>query len=307
MGQSIYQTTDEEFINAVQKSRNIHQALILLGLVPKGGSYSVFKNRCQKLNVDISHFKQDKESRIEMKQEDIINACRNNISRQGTLRDLGLNINTNSNNKWIDYHIIKLNIDISHWKGQGHLKGETHNFNPPVPLEDLLQKDTHTQSHKLKQRLIKENILENKCSNINCGISSWLGNDISLHLDHINGNHSDNTIENLRLLCPNCHSQTDTYCGKNKKKLRIKEETLNPSKPKREPKRKTCVDCNTYIHASALRCKSCAALQQRTKIDWPDDQTLIQMLKESNFSALGKKLGVSDNSIRKRMKNRHLI
>ena len=65
-------------------------------------------------------------------------------------------------------------------------------------------------------RLISEGRLEYKCEK--CGISEWLGEPLSLHLDHKNGVNNDHRIENLRFLCPNCHSQTDTYAGKNKSK-----------------------------------------------------------------------------------------
>ena len=66
----------------------------------------------------------------------------------------------------------------------------------------------------MKARLIKEGYIEYKCAI--CGIKDWLGQPLSLQLDHINGINDDHRLENLRLLCPNCHSQTDTYAGKNK-------------------------------------------------------------------------------------------
>lgn len=84
-----------------------------------------------------------------------------------------------------------------------------------IDLNEILSgMHPYYQTFKLNKRLIKENILENKCSC--CGIDSWLGERIGLHLDHIDGDNSNHVLENLRLLCPNCHSQTDTYCGKNK-------------------------------------------------------------------------------------------
>jgi len=85
-----------------------------------------------------------------------------------------------------------------------------------IPLEEILEgKHPYYQTFKLNKRLLKNNILENKCSV--CGISEWNGSPIGMHLDHINGISTDHRIDNLRMLCPNCHSQTDTYCGKNKK------------------------------------------------------------------------------------------
>lgn len=82
------------------------------------------------------------------------------------------------------------------------------------PLSEILEgKHPQYQTNKLRKRLIKEKILENKCNL--CGLSDWLDNPIILHLDHIDGNNHNHLINNLRLLCPNCHSQTDTWCGKN--------------------------------------------------------------------------------------------
>lgn len=69
---------------------------------------------------------------------------------------------------------------------------------------------------RLKEKVIKNKLLKYKCAE--CGISTWKNKPLVLQLDHINGNNRDNRIENLRLLCPNCHAQTETYCGKNRVK-----------------------------------------------------------------------------------------
>lgn len=82
-----------------------------------------------------------------------------------------------------------------------------------IPLEDLLVSNRPQTSRKhLKRRLLKAGLLVNTC--YICGISEWLGKNLILELDHINGKNTDNRLENLRLLCPNCHSQTMTYCNK---------------------------------------------------------------------------------------------
>jgi Zn finger protein HypA/HybF involved in hydrogenase expression len=84
-----------------------------------------------------------------------------------------------------------------------------------IELNEILEGAHPTyQTLKLKKRLIKEKVLEYKC--VSCGISEWNDKEISLHLDHIDGNNHNHKLENLRLLCPNCHSQTETWCGKNK-------------------------------------------------------------------------------------------
>ena len=109
--------------------------------------------------------------------------------------------------------IKKLNIDTSHFTGQAWNKGRT--IGPKRSIEYYLTENSHHQSHKLKGRLITEGIKEHKCEC--CGITEWNGKPAPIELDHINGNHHDNRLENLRILCPNCHAQTDTYRGKNKK------------------------------------------------------------------------------------------
>lgn len=84
-----------------------------------------------------------------------------------------------------------------------------------IPLSYIF--DGHhpkAQTSGLRRRILREGILQNKCSI--CGIEEWMGRPIVCELDHANGNRYDHRLENLRLLCPNCHSQTDTYCGRNK-------------------------------------------------------------------------------------------
>lgn len=82
-------------------------------------------------------------------------------------------------------------------------------------LKEILKgKYPYYPTYKLSNRLKKEGILENKCSV--CGIIEWHNKPIVMQLDHINGISSDHRLKNLRMICPNCHSQTDTYCGRNK-------------------------------------------------------------------------------------------
>lgn len=112
--------------------------------------------------------------------------------------------------------ILSLRLDISHFTGQGHLKGKTHTWAKKIPLKDLLVECSTYSSYKLKNRLIESGVFEHKC--YECGLTSWRGVPTPLELEHKNGNNKDSRIENLTLLCPNCHALTDTYRGKNKKR-----------------------------------------------------------------------------------------
>lgn len=85
-----------------------------------------------------------------------------------------------------------------------------------IPLNEILEgKHPQYQSNKLRLRLLSEGTFQYKCTN--CGLTEWLGNPIPLELEHKDGNPSNNRLDNLTLLCPNCHSLTDTYRGRNKK------------------------------------------------------------------------------------------
>lgn len=117
-----------------------------------------------------------------------------------------------SNPKTLKKKLDQFNIDYSHFTGQGWNK--ELKFKPKVAkdLKDIMTKDSTYQSYKLLKRLIKEGIKEYKCEC--CGNTEWNGKPIPLELHHIDGDHSNNTKENLQVLCPNCHSQTDNFRGK---------------------------------------------------------------------------------------------
>lgn len=86
----------------------------------------------------------------------------------------------------------------------------THTQRKVFSLNEKLQKGTNPTPQKLKQQLINEGLKEDKCEI--CGqLPEWNGQPLVLQLDHINGDHYDNRIENLRIVCPNCHTQTDTF------------------------------------------------------------------------------------------------
>jgi 5-methylcytosine-specific restriction endonuclease McrA len=152
--------------------------------------------------------------------EELIELVKVSISYAQVLNKLNL-IPTGGNYRILKRKINELKLDVTHFTGQGHLKGKTHNWSKKTDLQEILKENSNYQSFKLKNRLLKEDLIENKCKL--CGVgSTWNGKKLNLHLDHINGNHSDNRLENLRVLCPNCHSQTETYAGRNKKNNRNK-------------------------------------------------------------------------------------
>ena len=119
--------------------------------------------------------------------------------------------NGGSSTDTLKRRIAELDCDISHF-GK---KEKTQSPQAKYSLDEvLIENSTYANISRLKERLVREGKLEYKCQN--CGIKEWQSKPLSLHLDHINGKNNDHRIENLRFLCPNCHSQTDTYAGRNK-------------------------------------------------------------------------------------------
>ena len=112
----------------------------------------------------------------------------------------------------------QLNLTTNHMIQYGLNTGPGYNHIKFIPLSEILVvNSTYTNIARLKVRLLRVGLLEAKCYGEGCGLTEWRGRPISLQLDHINGDNLDHRIENLRLLCPNCHSQTDTFAGKNKR------------------------------------------------------------------------------------------
>lgn len=169
---------------------------------------------------------------------------------------------TNTNYLFVNKIISKYNIDTSHFSSEISNTKLTRYTDEEIYCEN----SPYTNSNSLKRRLIKTGKKEEKCEC--CGLTHWNGVSIPLELHHKNGNHNDNRLENLQLICPNCHATTDSYCGRNKEK-KIK------NKPTRIIK-------DNYDEEISL---------------------IIKYAKEKcNFTYIGKQMGISDNSVRKRCK-----
>src|SRR5215203_3243297 len=159
-----------------------------------------------------------------------------------------------------------------------------------IPNEELFTKGNRLPNgQSLKRRLIRDFGFKDICDE--CGqLPEWNGKPLVLQLDHVNGDRFDNRRENLRILCPHCHTQTDTFSNKRSKK------------DAKNEKRYSLCECGARKHKDSLRCASCVN-KNRTghgaKIEWPPVSEVLEMINNSNFYQVGKELGVSDNAVRK--------
>ena len=147
--------------------------------------------------------------------DDLKNAVAESYSIRSVLIKIGL-VPAGGNYEQVKFEIKKLKLDASHFTGSRWNVGQTYKTKTRVQTLDMLVRNGTNQSFKLKRRLFQEGFKTQKCE-----ICGWceksLDGRVPVELDHINGDRYDNRIENLRILCPNCHSLQSTHRGRNKK------------------------------------------------------------------------------------------
>ena len=180
----------------------------------------------------------------------------------------------------LNSYLIKWDIVYKGKRGGSYSSSFARNINC------YLSNKTKITSHRLKIKLIKCGLKEHKCEN--CELTEWLGDLIPIELHHIDGNRFNNNLDNLQILCPNCHSKTDNNSGKGQKKFK---KNIKPYKNKK-------CDCGIDICGVSSLCKDCYDKKQQ-KQERPNYETLIKEIKELGYKGTGKKYNVSDNAIRK--------
>ncbi len=143
----------------------------------------------------------------------LIKAVKESYSYRQVLRVLGL-IPAGGNYEQLKKYIEESKLDITHFRGKAWNRGLRGIGKPRISMKDILVENSSFQSYKLKRRLFSESLKPQHCERCGWAERSPDGY-LPLELDHMNGNRRDNRLENLQILCPNCHSLQPTHRGRN--------------------------------------------------------------------------------------------
>ncbi|MFF1409911.1 HNH endonuclease signature motif containing protein [Streptomyces sp. NPDC058289] len=206
--------TRERLTEAAEGSRTLSEALERLGVDPKSPTRRYLHDRMRKLGVDVSHF--EREEALKWTKEILAEAVAASTNMCEVLRRLGLEV-VGGHHTHISRRVKAFDIDTSHFtlpSTAGRPKARR------TPESILVRQDgsdaRRMQSEHLKSALASLGVPE-LCAM--CGIEpTWQGYPLSLEVDHIDGDWHNNQQDNLRLVCPNCHSTTDTYRGRAKRR-----------------------------------------------------------------------------------------
>lgn len=213
-------------------------------------------------------------------------AVKESYNYSDTLRKL--NIPTSGNNgTTLRKKLKEYNISISHFtfRRSSYVKKKD--------ITNYLVINSNVKGCDLKKRLFSEGYKEYKCEE--CGITTWRNNSITLQIHHINGINTDNRLENLKILCPNCHSQTNTYCGNANKEKIIK--------------KYYCPDCGREISKRSRHCLSCAMINRHKtlgKIFLSKEELKIYLDEGLSNTSISRKCNVTEAAIRKWIKKYNL-
>lgn len=203
--------------------------------------------------------------KIKYKKEDVANAVIKSKNWKEVCEIIGLSPISGSQ-AHIKKRAIFFEIDFSHFCGQSWRKGKVFQ-KERTPIEKYLNNEIRCSSNKLRQRLISDGYKKEECEI--CGLSSWQGEKIPLELDHINSKHFDNSLENLQILCPNCHA------------IETKKRIVKKCKKRGYPVRKGIPKLHTR------------------KVIRPELDVILKDIDSLGYSGTGRKYGVSDNCIRR--------
>ncbi|MEY9488352.1 hypothetical protein RKD26_004146 [Streptomyces calvus] len=194
----------ERLEEAAREARTLSEALVRLGVDPRSSTRAYIRERMRRLGVDTSHFEQEG---VKWTRDILQAAVAASTNMCEVLRHLGLDV-VGGHHTHISRRIKAYGIDTSHFGAPSRRARNAKS----VLVEQPPARARRIDGSRLKRAMIGEG-RDNRCAS--CGIEAmWRGEPLPLEVDHIDGNWRNNRLENLRLLCPSCHSTTDGYRGR---------------------------------------------------------------------------------------------
>ncbi|MFF7645985.1 HNH endonuclease [Streptomyces canus] len=209
MGASVY--TKERLEEAARGARTLSEALGRLGVDPRSSTRRYVLERMKKLGVEVSHFEREG---VKWTREVLEQAVASSTNMCEVLRRLGLEV-VGGHHTHISRRIKAYGIDTSHFR----LPTQRGKPRRPRTPDGLLVEQPPAEARRIPSDRLRWAMttvgVQEQCAL--CGTEAmWRGCPLPLEVDHVDGNWRDNRIENLRFLCPNCHSTTDSYRGRGK-------------------------------------------------------------------------------------------
>jgi hypothetical protein len=219
-GETPRRWSDADLVAAVAGARSLHGVFKQLGLSVGGNSWRRMQEHIVRLGLDTSHWTEGlvrpgtpRPAPRRFSDAELAGALDGARSLAEVIRRLGLEPTNGSSYRRVKRRIDDLGLSTAHLAGQAWSRG-TSPRRARLGFDELFVRgSTYRSGAYLKKRLLEAGLVARRCAV--CGLERWRGERAPLHLDHVNGDPMDNRLENLRLLCPNCHAQTETYCGRN--------------------------------------------------------------------------------------------
>lgn len=290
--------TKDEAAEALARSRSWADALRYLGLAPYGKNFTTIRKWATEWELDVSHLPAYKPRTVapSFSEQELREAIANARSWAETLRNMG-RCPTGNNWRTIKKYAEEWKITTDHFDSHAAANEALRKgAKQAKPLEEVLVENSTYSRSELKRRLYEEGLKAPICEL--CGQDeNWRGSQISLIIDHVNGDRNDNRIENLRIVCPNCAASLETHCGRAKPKLDRERECQRCGKAfqaKYRDHRYCSRECGQRLKPNIR-----GPRPDRRKVERPPHEQLLDEVKRLGWSAVGRKYGVSDNAIRK--------
>ena len=256
----------------IDEGKNFKEILLELDILPIDSNYRTLK----KYDINYSHLENKKNYlKVKWNKENLEEIVKTSISQKEVLNKMGLRA-AGSNYRTLKKYIELYELDISHFI-KNYDKMVDMTMSKKINISLVLVENSNYNRNHLKTRLYEEGLKERKCEL--CGQDeNWMGRHMSLIIDHINGIHNDNRLDNLRIVCPNCNATLDTFCRGNK--------IIEKKNEKKEEKIKNKI----------------SSFLKRRKVERPSIEVIVKDIDEFGLEGTGRIYGVSGNSIKKWVK-----